>query len=76
MQKVSSKRNEAADISEEVAARLDETLAELRDFEVSLETMPMAFNSKMFTESMAESRGKTSRRKPRPNTPDSSEDES
>ena len=75
VQKVSSKRNEAANISEEVAARLDETLAELRDFEVSLETMPMAFNSKMFTESMAESRGKTSRRKPRPNAPDPSEDE-
>jgi len=34
----------------------------------------MAFNSKMFMESTTESRGKTSRRKPRPSAPDSSQE--
>jgi hypothetical protein len=63
---VSTKRAEAAELAPEVAARLDDTLVELRDFEVSLDSMPMEYNAKRFTESTSTSRGKGSRAKPRP----------
>ena len=66
VQKVTSKRAEAAAVAPEAAARLDDTLAELQDFELNLRTMPAAYNSKMFTESMSNSRGKESRSRPRP----------
>jgi len=67
---VANKRGDAINISSEAVARVEETLAELRELEESLKYESMAYNAKRFTESMVESRGKMSRRQPRPESPE------
>ena len=69
---VSAKQAEAAAIDPTVAARLDDTLEELRDFELSFRYESEVHVSKMMMESAAASQqGKASRAKRRPRQHDS-----